>query len=204
MLPKVLLMTPDDYGPNPQGLYIVAKTPAPLAGMAYPKKMDWGALSEQGIRWVVNLTESNPGYDPSPLSILLAVSMQDQSGGFQPVDGDRERESLDEVIRTVTSRLRAGEGVAVHCQGGTGRTGTVLACVLRRLGLPIEAVIDQMHAINKARLKYPGWSGWPESDWQRRALENFFTRSVRLNGRRGLKPSERHDRCCGEFQCPFW
>lgn len=69
--------------------------------------------------------------------------------------------------------MRAGEGVAVHCVGGTGRTGTVLACSLKGLGLQPEQVIDQMNAVNAARTEYFGWKGWPESPWQKAMFDRF-------------------------------
>jgi len=45
----------------------------------------------------------------------------------------------------------------VHCVGGTGRTGTVLASALRRLGRSADAAIDTV------RMHRPHW---PESPWQ--------------------------------------
>jgi protein-tyrosine phosphatase len=57
--------------------------------------------------------------------------------------------------------LLAGEGVVVHCAGGTGRTGCVLGCALVRLGYTpsdVIAYLDDLHTI-RAR-------GWPESPWQ--------------------------------------
>ena len=38
------------------------------------------------------------------------------------------------ICRLVEDAMRAGDGVAVHCRGGLGRTGTVLAAVLAWLG----------------------------------------------------------------------
>lgn len=145
--------------------------------MAFPHSVDWDALSEQGIRWVVNLAESKPSYDPSPLRLLEASEMQNQSGGEILVDARREGETLAGAVESVTSRLELGEGVAVHCVGGTGRTGTVISCVLCRLGVPLNAVLAQMHAINQARIKRPGWTGWPESQWQRKVVEEYVSES---------------------------
>lgn len=177
MASKVSLTTPKEFGPKPKSFYLVAKTPALLAGMAFPHSVDWNALSEQGIRWVVNLAESTPSYDPSPLRLLKASEMQNQSGGEILVDARWEGEILAKAVESVTARLELGEGVAVHCVGGTGRTGTVISCVLCRLGVPMSAVLDQMHAINQARIKGPGWTGWPESQWQRTVLEEYVSES---------------------------
>jgi protein-tyrosine phosphatase len=44
-------------------------------------------------------------------------------------------------IEQIASSLMSGDGVFLHCAAGIGRTGTVAACLLKRLGLaPAEAV----------------------------------------------------------------
>lgn len=56
---------------------------------------------------------------------------------------------LDQAIRIcrlVERAMRAGEGVAVHCRGGLGRTGTVLAAVLVWLGDGAEEAIVRVRA----------------------------------------------------------
>ncbi len=62
----------------------------------------------------------------------------------------------------------------VHCHGGTGRTGTVLGCVLRELGVQAAEVIDFLDRVHKAR----GKPGWPESSWQRELVEHWKTCST--------------------------
>ena len=57
--------------------------------------------------------------------------------------------SLDQAVRIcrlVERAMRAGEGVAVHCRGGLGRTGTVLAAVLVWLGDGAEEAIVKVRA----------------------------------------------------------
>jgi protein-tyrosine phosphatase len=62
----------------------------------------------------------------------------------------------------VVAHLNAGIGVAVHCMGGRGRTGTVIGVALVQLGHDPEAVIDYLHELAVGR----GRRGWPESQWQ--------------------------------------
>ncbi len=57
----------------------------------------------------------------------------------------------------VAEHVARGEGVVVHCVGGTGRTGTVLACALRQLGRSADAAIDTVRMHRPHR---------PESLWQ--------------------------------------
>jgi len=57
--------------------------------------------------------------------------------------------SLDQAVRIcrlVERAMRAGDGVAVHCRGGLGRTGTVLAAVLVWLGDGAEEAIVKVRA----------------------------------------------------------
>ena len=54
--------------------------------------------------------------------------------------------------------------------GGTGRTGTVIACALAALGMAEDEVLKYMATVNAARRKSPGW---PESDWQQSQVAAF-------------------------------
>jgi protein-tyrosine phosphatase len=83
-------------------------------------------------------------------------------------------ESAGAVVR----RLQVGDGVVVHCAGGTGRTCTVIGCVLRILGVSaVEAITHQDH-LHKAR----GRLGWPESEWQSQVVQRF-------PGPEGMRPT---------------
>jgi hypothetical protein len=48
----------------------------------------------------------------------------------------------DSKIRAAFARARAGEHVEVGCLGGTGRTGTVLACMAVLSGVPAAEAIE--------------------------------------------------------------
>ena len=137
------------------GLFVVSTSPAPLAGMAYPQpSLDWDELHDDGYRRVLRL---HPGsYDPSPLSAHEIV-LEDLVGGRLPSDPATERERMLEAGRLAAQWVTQGEGVVVHCLGGTGRTGTVLACAMRRLGFDAD---DAIRAVRGHRPR------WPESEWQ--------------------------------------
>ena len=158
---------------NPQKFYQVLREPAPLAGMSFPEGNPWAFLASVGFRSVVCLTHGVLPHDPAPLLVLRSATLKDLAGDVQPDDPKREADTLKEIVQAVVSELRAGRGVVVHCAGGTGRTGTVIACTLRTLGMANNEVLTYMANLNQAREKYAGWKGWPESDWQRRQVTGW-------------------------------
>jgi protein-tyrosine phosphatase len=46
------------------------------------------------------------------------------------------------AIQDALERAQAGEGVEVGCDGGLGRTGTVLACMAVLTGVPADQAVD--------------------------------------------------------------
>ena len=136
-------------------LFVVTDTPALLAGMAFPEpELDWPALYSLGFRHVLRLHAAD--YDPAPLA-AHDVALEDLHGGLIPRDVDGERRRVWRAAQLAAGYVASGEGVVVHCVGGTGRTGTVLACALRQLGHGID---EAMNAVQVHRPK------WPEGPWQ--------------------------------------
>jgi hypothetical protein len=136
-------------------LFAVTDAPAPLAGMAFPDPaLDWRVLHDQGFHHVVRLHAAD--YDPAPLT-AHDVLLEDLHGGLTPRDADEEQHRVWEAARLVAILVASREGVVVHCVGGTGRTGAVLACALRRLGRSVDEAIDAVRAQRPL---------WPESAWQ--------------------------------------
>jgi len=152
----------------PAELYWVLKTPAPLAGMKYPRlDFQWETLAATSFGGVVSL---EPGhYDHTPLRQLFSKLLEDLHHGRAPQDPRKEQGLITEAVESVLGGLRSGQGVEVHCAGGTGRTGTVIGCALRRLGYDAAEVVNYLDGLHKAR----GRRGWPESPWQKTMLENF-------------------------------
>ena len=136
-------------------LVVFVESPAVLAGMPYPPlDLDWHALRDRGFGLVVRL---EPGdYDPSPLRVR-DIPLQDLHGGLSPTDPIGEKERVWDAARVAAEALAGGEGVVVHCRGGIGRTGTVVACALRLLGRSADDAIAVVEAQRP---------GWPESPWQ--------------------------------------
>jgi len=106
-----------------------------LAAMPLPSKDELRLLREAGFGLVVNLSEK-----PGPTAAAAAVGLEAVHIAVE----DLTAPSLDQIDRfiAVTERcLASGRPVAVHCLGGCGRTGTMIACYLVKAGMaPLDAV----------------------------------------------------------------
>lgn len=159
----------------PQQLYFLLLSPV-LAGMQQPDRMtrqQWQALYDAGLRSVISL--STDCYDPSPLSIAHATSLQDLAGGGDPIDPEGEIEKIRAAVSCAMEELGAGRGVVVHCLGGRGRTGTVIGCVLREMGFSADTIINHLDSLHRER----GCCGWPESTWQSDLVQNWECYAVK-------------------------
>ena len=145
----------------PDDLYWVSRTPTALAGMSYPGRADWSLLATEGIGHVVCLTHDVAPYDTAPCTVT-AVKLQDLVSGNAPDEPERERDLAIAAAADVVDHINDGIGVAVHCMGGRGRTGTVIGVALVQLGHDPEAVVEHLHQLAVGR----GRRGWPESRWQ--------------------------------------
>lgn len=147
--------------PNPEhGLWWAV--PGLLCGLPRPglindAAMHFKQLSSCQVKLLVNL-EERVHYDPSALRGLgighLHVPIPDMAApGLVPM--------LD-LCRIVQARIERNEAVAVHCRGGLGRTGTVLAAIFAWFGDTPECAIAriraaQPHAIQSAaQLRFVG------------------------------------------------
>jgi rhodanese/phosphatase family protein len=151
----------------PDDLYWVARTPTALAGMPYPGRADWALLASEGIGHVLCLTHEVAPYDPAPCTIT-AIRLQDLVSGDAPVDPERERDLVSQATDNVVAHLERGIGVAVHCMGGRGRTGTVIGASLVRLGHDPDEIVGYLDRLAIGR----GRRGWPESPWQAEVVRN--------------------------------
>jgi hypothetical protein len=145
----------------PDDLYWISRDPVALVGMSYPGRADWSLLHDHGIRHVVCLTHDRAPYDASPCSVS-SYSLQDLVSGGAPADPDREASVAMRAAADVVAHIERGDGVAVHCMGGRGRTGTVIGLALVRLGHAPDDVCTYLHRVATFR----GRRGWPESPWQ--------------------------------------
>lgn len=137
--------------------------PGVLAGMGMPflhpeRRMNGGgglgdfdddlpALYAMGVRGVVSLLNM-----PSDKSVY-------ESAGFSflclpiPDGGAPSHEQADEFVRFVKNERSVGRHVAVHCEAGLGRTGTLLAAYLIAEGESAKGAIERVRAVEKAAIE---------------------------------------------------
>ena len=110
---------------------------------AYPRRdAALTALAEQGVSVLINLHER--AHEPARLARHGLTEVHLPVKDFTPPSP----EQLDRGIAAICEAIAGGQRVAVHCGGGLGRTGTLLACYLVDQGLSAEAAIDR---VRKAR-----------------------------------------------------
>jgi protein-tyrosine phosphatase len=80
------------------------------------------------------------------------------------VPSDRE---LEAAVRWVESQRTEGQQLLVHCVGGLGRAGTVVACWLRSHGLSTEDAIAAVRSVRSQRAV--------ETEIQERTIARFRT-----------------------------
>jgi len=108
-----------------------------LAALARPSEPeDYAWLREQGVELLLCLTEERPRRDWVEEANLLVF--------HEPVE-DMEAPTQEQLERCVSAIQRANEknmGVAVHCEAGMGRTGTVLAAYFVARGMSAAEAIE--------------------------------------------------------------
>ncbi len=78
----------------------------------------------------------------------------------------RSMAELGELVHDIVDHLRQGETVVVHCRGGLGRTGLVVASVLISFGIKPAAAISTVRAARP---------GAVENQAQERFIDDYAT-----------------------------
>ena len=100
------------------------------------------AFVQAGITSFIDLTES---HELAPYAPLLSAHQVDYRR-FPIRDADVPRSPRDmlKILDAIDGALAAGGNVYVHCWGGIGRTGTVVACWLQRHGRSPEEALREL------------------------------------------------------------
>ncbi|KAL4623990.1 dual specificity protein phosphatase 23 [Arapaima gigas] len=135
--------------------------PQKLAGMAMPRMTaHYQYLLNNGIQHLVCLCERKPPYhDTCPGITLHHIKIDDFCAP--------RMDQIDRFLSIVEDANSKGQGVAVHCMHGYGRTGTMLACYLVK-----KKKITGVEAINEIRQLRRGSI---ETHEQEKAVVQFYS-----------------------------
>lgn len=121
-----------------------------VAACRYPRaERELRALSEAGVRLVVNLHPR--AHDPNRLAALDLRELHLPVADFTPPTPDQ----LQTGVAAMQEAIAAGEPVAVHCAGGLGRTGTLVACYLVASGRSAEDAIAEVRRARPGSVETP-------------------------------------------------
>ena len=116
--------------------------PGRVLGCAYPRRpAGLAALADQGVTLLVNLHER--AHRPDRLAAHGLTEVHLPVKDFTAPSP----EQLARGVAAMTAAVAAGQSVAVHCGGGLGRTGTLLACYLVRQGVDPEEAIRRIRSV---------------------------------------------------------
>lgn len=182
-------LAPDGTPPPAERSYWVV--PGLLAGGAYPETPDpaqrgarVAALWAAGIRTFVDLTEegeANPSGVPlaayAPFVRARAAQTGERATCLRLPIRDLDVATPDgtrTILEAIDLSLDAGRPVYVHCLGGVGRTGTVIACWLLRHGLASrEDVLATLARLRRADVARGGRPA-PENELQRARVRGWM------------------------------
>ena len=125
-------------GPTDRSYWVI---PGRFAAGAYPnpdpRNDKVGELLDAGINLFVNLTQDYPGGTDCKMNRYDIRAAERHATVIRRDIADNDVTSEDRMIATldvIDHHLQDGCTVYVHCWGGSGRTGTVVGCWLRRHG----------------------------------------------------------------------
>ena len=122
-----------------------------LAIMAAPRPTDnledtiLGWRSE-GIDVVVSLLEPSeaPGLFEAEGQLCQEFGIEFLSFPIRDKTVPSDLEAFSEIARHLAKAVSTGQGVAIHCRAGIGRSTTLAACVLTTLGVDAEVALDMI------------------------------------------------------------
>jgi atypical dual specificity phosphatase len=123
---------------------------ASLAACRYPRgDAALRELADRGVTLLVNLHER-----PHPPELLARYGLAELHLAV-PDFTPPAPEQLERGVAAIEQAVASGRKVAVHCGGGLGRTGTLLACYLVKGGLTPSEAIARVRAVRPGSVETP-------------------------------------------------
>ena len=165
-------------GPTDRSYWVI---PGRFAAGAYPdpdpRKDKVGKLLDAGINLFVNLTQDYPGGTDSHMNHYDFRAAERHATVVRCAIADNDVTSKDRmpaILDVIDHHLRDGCNVYVHCWGGSGRTGTVVGCWLRRHGYTgSRDVIGLLRRLRREGDRKGGHKPTPQTPAQHRMVREW-------------------------------
>lgn len=124
---------------------------------------------------------SMPSYASAAIAADPAIEPKFVHYGIKDDETAQSVDDLFALCSDLTNRIYLGEVLYIHCKGGTGRTGTVAACLLGKLyaQLSAEDALERTQKYVETRMS--GQGKWvnpkiksPATDGQKQQVREFF------------------------------
>ena len=121
--------------------------PNKLSGMPKPEINDLEALSKKEIKAIVSLLEDGSlveNYSNNGFEKLWLPIVDNQVPTI---------EQVEKLVEFIDEQNKKGNQVAIHCKGGRGRTGTMIASYLISKGKSYEEAMEIINSKQKDAVK---------------------------------------------------
>jgi len=135
--------------------------PGRLAVLACPDKAGLRKLARLGFKVLISLNETPPLASDVHHAGLRQVWEAFPDGSAPPLN------LVERLVETIRNALEHNEPVAVHCDAGVGRAGTIVACYLVSCGY------SPQDALEFVRSRRPGAV---ENEQQELVVRNWWRR----------------------------
>ncbi len=140
------------------------------------------AFLNAGITAFIDLTEA---HELAPYkSLLPGTDIEYHRFPIRDVSVPRDARYMNDILDAIDAALAAGRNVYVHCWGGIGRTGTVVACWLQRHGRGPDEALQELARLWQNMSKRHRQPRSPETDEQIAWVRNWPTMGNTKDGGR--------------------